>query len=1336
MATFTEKAELADEDELPVVEGYALRLADGEDPAGVAARLPGSWQPAPGGGWLLQRLPAEAPPPSLGEAWEEVRALGGAAAADPAEPFFFVRRKDLPEAEARRRFGEWGWTGPERRREIAAASTGVHWSLEQLRLPAAWRAFTERHERQAPGHGARIALFDTGYTPHPRLRAALEPGAGGPVGADFVPGDSPGAGALDPLEKGLAPFRRPGHGSRVASLIAAGQEAPERPWGVAPGARLLPFRIAPSEFHLSLQSVCDAFTAATTFRDAEGHGVDVIALSFGSPIASQQLYERVWAALDAGIVVVAAAGDDLPGVLFPARLPGVIACAASNALEAAWRSSGLGEAITITAPGERIWHEEPFSPDGGETLPEPRQSSGTAFAAAEVAGLAALWIGFHGRRRLLRHCDGRPELLPFLFRHCLESSARPGRRLAGHGYGAGLADAEALLREPLAALPLLIETRRKAIADEPQKRLTLSSWRKVLHLPAMTAMISDPVPVSAAEGEARLAAFLGAEGGLLPDGPDPLELAELAILAGSDLDLSALFAQVAGAARQWVTPAALRLYLLSRREILSPTLAMRLAATQSEASREWLERHPEAAALRGQSQVPSVAAGKALAGVAPPRLRRLKAYAFDPSLQTSSADIGANEITIPVTFEPGLEPGPVGDYLEVVDIDPASGCAYSPVDLNHPWLLAQDGVARSESDPHFHQQMVYAVAMKTIGHFEEALGRPIFWSSLRPWDASSGDAPNAEERFFETREGRRTPSGSDQFVRRLRLYPHALRAQNAYYSPPKRAILFGYFPATDTDPGAEYPGGLVFTCLAHDIVAHEMTHAILDGMHYRFVQSTNPDVFAFHEAFADIIALLQRFTYRELIEDQIARSRGRLEAGTLMTRLALQFGQSTGRHQALRDALGHVVKQFRERQTGEHRDLPPDPPASGKRLKSTIADTAREFGEELRYQWKRFRADPLALSKVDEPHARGSFLVAAVFDAFLTIYESRIADLKRIATGGSGVLPDGDLHPDLVRRIAREATHAADHVLRICIRAMDYVPPIDITFGEYLRALITADTELVPDDDRHYRVAFIEAFRKWGIYPRDVRTLSEESLRWSAPGQIVFEAPPDLEPLRRALMDWQPGRERGAIFEAIQDAQRRLHRFLRQPEGREVKRELLGGIDPSRSFEVCNLRPARRVGATGRFLTEMVVEVLQSKDALPYDPEERARELERRAAAKGRYSSALPPFYGGATLVVGLEQDRFEVRYAIYKRLDSSAREAREREFLGADGAEGAAAEYSSQGLPDGFLSDPAARALWLAGRNRRAEDMRASSCACRRTRQDNRAKAPLAEPFALLHQR
>src|SRR5436309_3414684 len=89
----------------------------------------------------------------------------------------------------------------------------------------------------------------------------------------------------------------------------------------------------------------------------------------------------------------------------------------------------------------------------------------------------------------------------------------------------------------------------------------------------------------------------------------------------------------------------------------------------------------------GSSGCPRVAPPRSIEEVgqryttAPPTVRRLRAFAFDPSLATRLDTAVVNAVTIPVPFEPQLRPGPVGDYLAVIDVDPATGCAYVPVDL-------------------------------------------------------------------------------------------------------------------------------------------------------------------------------------------------------------------------------------------------------------------------------------------------------------------------------------------------------------------------------------------------------------------------------------------------------------------------------------------------------------------------------------------------------------------------------------------------------------------------------------------------------------------------------
>jgi len=424
-----------------------------------------------------------------------------------------------------------------------------------------------------------------------------------------------------------------------------------------------------------------------------------------------------------------------------------------------------------------------------------------------------------------------------------------------------------------------------------------------------------------------------------------------------------------------------------------------------------------------------------------PQYRALRVYAFDPS---RGRRLG-NYMTVRVNYE-ALTKELKGRQLHVIDYDAANKCYYAPANLNSQAALVEAGYEPSESDPRFHQQMVYAVAMQTIDIFEKALGRDIRYS----FDREGDDAT------------------------RLRVFPHAMYEANAYYSRELGALLFGYFKASDDDAGSGLPGGTVFTCLSHDIVAHETTHSIVDTLRSAFMEPSNPDVPAFHEAFADIVALFQHFSFEDVVRDTLRRSGGILHRFNLLPRggstttdpekksfiigempegnplldLARQFGESMGRRAALRSALG----------------VPPD---------------------------------PSLLANATEPHERGAVLVAAVFDAFFSAFMERSADLIRLARAAAG--GSDDIHPDVAARLAREAARTAQHFCTMCIRAIDYCPPVDITFGEFLRALITADTMLYASDAHEYRETLIQAFRARGIYPDGVPSLAEESLLWDKP---------------------------------------------------------------------------------------------------------------------------------------------------------------------------------------------------------------------------------------------
>jgi hypothetical protein len=537
------------------------------------------------------------------------------------------------------------------------------------------------------------------------------------------------------------------------------------------------------------------------------------------------------------------------------------------------------------------------------------------------------------------------------------------------------------------------------------------------------------------------------------------------------------------------------------------------------------------------------------AGALPTR-RRLRIFSSDPL----SGVEGDNRATIDIPDE-RLLPGPMGGSIQVIDYDAEHDRYYPPVDLEARDVLMRDGLEPSESNPQFHQQMVYAVAMRVLENYETALGR-------------IGVA-------LDLKEGKN----------KLRIFPHAFHGANAFYDHQLHALLFGYFRANRAAPGRNLPDQLVFTCLSHDIIAHEMTHALTHQLRPHFLDPSNEDVLAFHEGFADLVALLQHFSYPDVLREQIQRRRADLRGPGLLVELARQFGHATGTGRALRSALDRPDKKLYE--------------------------------------------------TVTEPHERGAFLVAAVFDAFFTAYQSRIRDLVRIATGGSGNLPDADLHPDLVKRVAGEAARTAQAILRMAIRAFDYLPPVDITFGDYLRALITADRELNPIDNLDLRAAMIEGFRLRGIYPSDVPSLAEDALAWE-------EAAPKLPrfPSRQVDELVPAARSFGHSAEAVQP---HVHAELREYAYGHAK-ELALDRDRLEELEV-EFHTVFRVGRDGQLLIELVAQFVQEDES-------------HRSDLGGL------PLRGGTTVVAAADGT---VRYVIAKPLPSARlgkrlrRQARER---------------------------------------------------------------------------
>ena len=339
----------------------------------------------------------------------------------------------------------------------ADALKKVEWAIAQdTGVRAPWRPLDRMPgtDRLA-GEGAVIVQIDTGVTPHPLL--------GGP---DFsfvdvhAADDLFGAGHrnIDPLLGGF--LRNAGHGTKTSSVIV-GRATEELPVsGIAQGAHLVPIRATQSVmlFPKKLGELdADAnrisrglYTAARGsgfgLRLRPGERVDVISMSLGTVPETPGLCQAVKAATDAGIIVVVAAGNQVKHTVYPAKCPTAIAVAGTTISDTPWSGSAGSREVAIAAPAEAVWTAAVVN--GESSCIEA--SSGTSFATALVAGLAAEWSVRHPLPKDPAVIKANPELLTGrykVFRDALRETATRWKNPAWQEkYGAGIVNATALFK--------------------------------------------------------------------------------------------------------------------------------------------------------------------------------------------------------------------------------------------------------------------------------------------------------------------------------------------------------------------------------------------------------------------------------------------------------------------------------------------------------------------------------------------------------------------------------------------------------------------------------------------------------------------------------------------------------------------------------------------------------------------------------------------------------------------------------------------------------------------------------------------------------------------------
>ncbi len=278
----------------------------------------------------------------------------------------------------------------------------------------------------------------------------------------------------------------------------------------------------------------------------------------------------------------------------------------------------------------------------------------------------------------------------------------------------------------------------------------------------------------------------------------------------------------------------------------------------------------------------------------------------------------------------------------------------------------------------------------------------------------------------------------------LLIVPRAGVKANAFYERPSRSLQFFQFAADGRD---------IFLSLSRDVVAHETGHAILDGLARDLYNSLSPQGLAMHEGLADITAALIALSSGELRATELLRTHGQLLQATAFSNVAEEFGQAKDpAHQAA--ALRSLVNQASL------------DPAAGPDFVASRA-----------------------------PHVLCNVLTGALWKLFLAIYDERLA--LALAEGRTQERAEG-----FALGIASERFRGT------VLRALDYLPPGELTFADVGRAILASDLAAYPDATTEPRVIADEFVR------RKMATADELALDDASASAAFLEQ--DLDVLRKS----------------------------------------------------------------------------------------------------------------------------------------------------------------------------------------------------------------------------
>ena len=275
-------------------------------------------------------------------------------------------------------------------------------------------------------------------------------------------------------------------------------------------------------------------------------------------------------------------------------------------------------------------------------------------------------------------------------------------------------------------------------------------------------------------------------------------------------------------------------------------------------------------------------------------------------------------------------------------------------------------------------------------------------------------------RFFEEKDGlgRSIPWGFNG--NRLIVVPHAGYGKNAYYDRESKSLQFYFYKAANDQAEPEddqQKSELIYTCLSADIVRHEFGHAVLDGIRPYYYESSSVEATAFHEFLGDITAILLLLNNNEFRRFIADQTQGDIDSAEYLSGIAEQFGQTVQNRQFLRSARADITMYDLEKPENKH--------------------------------------------KKKSGHFVSQILTGAMFDIIIEISKQYMEKRKKSA---------------------KEAfAYTVQRMQRTVIQPLDLLPPVDIKFSDYAKAVLRHEELSNPKDPFGYYEIILEVFRKRGI---------------------------------------------------------------------------------------------------------------------------------------------------------------------------------------------------------------------------------------------------------------